>query len=272
MKKRFIPLITLLIAASLILPAYADLIFEPNNSFYNSHQKECTYINRSFYANGEDGYVDFLSAPNGFILDRFENGTSIHISWQYKNWGCASIGSGKSQTDGWISLDDLILIYDSTSFAQEYENQIVPYNGEFSDFDQKITCINFYEYPGAPEILMTKSLKDNTTSNQIFMNNLTSATQSPISSVFTDESGLTWGYISYWRGYRNIWFCLDDPAGDSFPVRNTAPNLIPPSTPPSVTSEYLPYLLIGTVAVVTATLLILMGIRSKKAKKHIPDS
>jgi len=267
MKKRFLPLAVLFLTVCLLSTACADVLFTPDDLFYKTHSEQCTYVGRSFYLNGKDGYVDFRSAPDSIVLDRLENGTAIHVYWQYENWGSTTIGSGKSQTDGWICLDDLVLKYDHISFEEEYGDKIKPYSGEFSDFDQKIPCINFYAYPGAPEIRMTESLKDNTSFSQDFMNALTSTTQSAISSVFIDESGLTWGYIGYWRGYRNIWFCLDNPAGDSFPLRVATPDLVPSSAPPSTLTGYLPYLLIGAVAVVTATLLVFMGIRSKKAKK-----
>ena len=268
MKKRFLLLSTLLLIFCLISTASADAIFEPNNSFYSAHQEECTYLNRSFYANGKDGYVDFKSSPNGVITQRFENGTILHVDWQYENWGSVSIRAGKTQTDGWVCLDDLSLVYDYISFQEEYGDQIKPYRGEFAGFDKKITCINFFSYPGAPEVRLTKSLKDNTSSNQDFMNALTSTEKTPISSVFTDESGLTWGCISYWRGYRNIWFCLDNPEGSDFPVRDTnQQELIPPSAPPSILSNYLPYLLVGGLVITTAILLFFMGRRIKTTEK-----
>jgi len=270
-KKRFLPLIVLLLTACLLSPAYADVIFEPNNSFFNLHREECTYLNRSFFANGKDGYVNFHSSPNGLISGHFENGTVLHVDWQYQNWGTVSVRTNNSWKDNWVCLDDLSLMYDHISFAEEYKEQIRPYQDEFSDFSRPIESLSFFSYPGAPTPEVTIDL----TKNQSILSCLVGTTETPsyISSLFVDESGLSWGYITYIQGIRNVWFCLDHPDKDTFPIRETGqPELIPPADPPSILSEYLPYLLVGGIVFVTASLLILFHIRSRKKKSGLPHS
>ena len=42
--------------------ALADVIYQPDDDFYNSHAGDCEYLNRDYYANGESGYM----APNQY--------------------------------------------------------------------------------------------------------------------------------------------------------------------------------------------------------------
>ena len=78
-----------------------------------------------------------------------------------------------------------------------------------------------------------------------------------ISRIFVDEAGRTWGFVSYMYGRLNAWFCLDDPEGEDFPVRDVAaPELIPASPPVLPAAAYTPYLLVAAVVIVTAGLLL----------------
>ena len=42
---------------ALYAPARADVLWEPNNSFYERHRDQCEYIGRQFYANGDQGFI-----------------------------------------------------------------------------------------------------------------------------------------------------------------------------------------------------------------------
>lgn len=58
--KKFLSLACALAALlALAAPARADLLWEPDNRFYRDHP--CTYVDRSFYANGPDGFVTLWS-------------------------------------------------------------------------------------------------------------------------------------------------------------------------------------------------------------------
>ena len=65
MKRKLTALLTaLMLLALMVTPAFADLIIEPNNSFYERHRDECVYHDRGYIANGEKGYVTVLTAPD----------------------------------------------------------------------------------------------------------------------------------------------------------------------------------------------------------------
>ena len=264
MKRMFCLLLALLTLSALTAPAYADVMWEPDNSFYRKHQDECTYIDRSFYANGPKGFVTLYSAPGGGIAaGQYQNGFTLHVYHQYQDWGCVTVFGDEGQTDGWVPLSDLVLVYDYRCFEEEYADRIAPYSGQFADYAGDAEAVNFYEYPGAPEIRQSWE----TGGQWHVLENLTGTADSPsyISSVFVDEDGRTWGYVSYMYGHLNSWFCLDQPDGTDFPVREVrSPDLIPAQTPVLPATGYVPYLLVAAAVLATAGLLAFFYGKKKK--------
>ena len=58
MKHLFSSFLTLVMLLALSAPAYADVMWEPNsNYFYDTHQDQCEYENRGYYANGREGFI-----------------------------------------------------------------------------------------------------------------------------------------------------------------------------------------------------------------------
>lgn len=257
--KRFLTcLLALSALCVLTVPAHADILWEPNgNQFFEQHRKDCSYEGRGYYANGPEGFVTLWNAPNGnVVLSQYENGTKLRVYYIYRNWGLICIWEDGTETSGWTSLADLSLAYDHISFAEEYAGQIRDYGGEFADYSGQAACVNFYEYPGAPEIKSTEEPKPAYLND--YIDHLTGAADgnSAIQSVFTDEEGLVWGYVNYLYGPVEGWFCLDRPDGTDFPQRQIAEDtLTPPQTPVLPTVSYTPYILVGGLVAVTAALL-----------------
>ena len=267
MKRLFVFLLTLLTLLALAAPAYADIMWEPdNNSFYDRHRNQCEYENRTYYANGKDGFVTLLDAPNGsMVRAQFENGEKLRIYFIYNgSYGLAAFWTDGEETSGWVPMSDLELVYDYISFAEEYADRITAYNGEFADYDGTAEAVNFYSYPGAENIRQTWE----TSGQWNVLENLTGKTDghSYISSIFTDEDGRTWGYVNYMYGHLNSWFCLEEPDGEEFPVRTVPdPGLTPAQTPKLPAAGYTPYILVAAVVIVTAGLLVFFY--GKKRKK-----
>ena len=164
---------------------------------------------------------------------------------------CGSTGS--IRTGAAFQLE---LIYDHISFEEAYGGQFRAYSGEFADYSGAAQGIAFWEYPGAPEPNLVWD----------YDSDILSGLREPnsFSAVFTDETGLDWGYVPYLYGHRNFWICLDDPAETDFSVREIPqPELIPaqPPAPPPVSP--LPAALVGAVVLVTAGLLFLLS-RTRK--------
>lgn len=265
MKRLFCLTLALAIAMALTTPAFADVMWEPdNNSFYDQHRDQCEYENRSYYANGREGFVTLLDAPGGsMVRAQFENGEKLRIYFIYNgSCGLAAYWMDGRETSGWVPMSELELVYDYICFEEEYADRIKPYNGEFADYDGDAKRIPIYAYPGAPEPWET--IKADTMD---VMDNLTGrGGNSYISKIFVDEDGRTWGYVGYMYGIRNFWFCLDEPDGTDFPVRDVSvPNLTPAQTPVLPTQSYVPYILVAAVVAGTGGLLAFFY--GKKRKK-----
>ena len=258
MKRLFAILLALLTLLALSAPAYADIMWEPsNNSFYDRHRPQCEYENRTYYANGEQGFVTLLDAPSGsMVRAQFENGEKLHIYFIYDgSYGLAAYWTDGKETSGWVSMSDLELVYDFLSFEEEYADKIAESNGEFADYDGNAEVVNFYAYPGAEGIRQSWE----TSGQWHVLENLTGTPKSPsyISSIFVDEDGRTWGYVNYMYGHLNSWFCLDEPDGTDFPVRDvSAPGLTLAQTPVLPATAYVPYILVAAAVIVTAGLLV----------------
>lgn len=267
--------LTLTLLLALAAPARADMLWEPDNRFYEKHYGECDYLGRQYYANGPEGYITLWDAPNGSsVAAQYENGETLWVYWLYDGWGCISRWEDGEERTGWVEMDHLALVYDYISFAEEYGDRICAYNGEFANYDGDAPGVAFYEYPGAASVKSYWAFSD----QWAIKDNLTGS-DGYIQSVFVDENGLTWGFVGYMYGRVNGWFCLDDPAGDGdpdsraegtasvFPQREVAaPELIPAQEPQLPARGYLPYALVGGVVVVTAGLLVLLARSKKKAE------
>lgn len=176
-------------------PAKADVIWEPEDSFYQKHASECTYVNRVFTANGPDGVVLVYHSPElPIVVEKWENGSRECISFTYKD----SDGIVWGYCRGWMPMEYMEVVYDSISFAEEYADQITKENGEL---DSKYLGkeIYYWGYPGAENGYALTVGSEYTPG---------------YSGVFTDEEGNIWGNVGYYFGRKNFWVCIDKPEAD----------------------------------------------------------
>lgn len=187
------------------LLVHADIIWEPDDNFYNQNASECTYVNRVYTANGPDGIVIVYKSPESpQVVTQIDNGTQIYISYTYQApdgivWGIYEdfVGGITRWITGWIPMDYMALVYDSISFAEEFDADIVAQDGGLDDayLGQEIYL---WKYPGSTEQHLMPS-EDYLPS---------------YSSVFVDEEGRSWGNVGYYFGMKNTWVCIDQPTAD----------------------------------------------------------
>ena len=164
-----------------VLPVSADIIWEPEDMFYNDHASECTYVNRAFTANGPDGIVIVYKNPESpQKVTQLENGTVIYISYTYQDsdgilWGIYENTNAKKT--GWMPMEYMEIVYDSISFAEEFQEEIV--GSVEQDLDSQ------------------------------YLGHLPT-----YSHVFQDEEGRFWGNVNYYYGMKNKWVCIDQPTAD----------------------------------------------------------
>lgn len=197
MKKRCFLLAVMVCCILWTLTVKADVLIEPIDSFYEEHSSECTYVGRSFIANGPDGKVIVYKSPQlPEVVDTWENGREVYIQFSYEDkdgvlWGIYEDYAG---TTGWMPMDYMALIYDSISFQEEYEDQIRDEIGSLDEIYQDEELM-FWKYPGSEEyqsIQASDYLPD-------------------YRWVYEDENGKLWGQVGYYFGIREVWLYLEDP-------------------------------------------------------------
>ncbi len=181
---------------------HADVIWEPQNSFYEKHREECEIVGREYVANGPDGKVIVYKSPeNALEVGTFENGESTWITWIYKDsdgilWGCPN-----KMENGWLPMDYMQVVYDYISFEEEYGSQFMEESGSVDEFyiDKSVY---FWKYPGSENYEKMDLDPEWTTWMPEYH------------KTYVDEAGRKWGFCGYYYGTRNFWVCLDEPDAD----------------------------------------------------------
>lgn len=250
MKRTISLLLALIFVLALAPDVRADVIFEPQDSFYWEHRGECQYLSRTYYADGPDKVaVVYRSPESSAVVERMKNGDELWISYTYEDKNGISWGYCENYEEdwaGWVPMDYLLLKYDFICFQEEFGDRIttpVEYGVLSAEGE-----VYLWNYPGSEDSMIYTVDRE----------------YPPVyEAVFTDDAGRNWGYIGYDRGIRNIWVCLDDPTADyrtlyaenapqqvTHPVKeqSTAPIEIKPAGPG-----------MGTILSVVCVLAILSG-------------
>lgn len=250
MKRKILTLFLAALAVlSLTLPASADSIWEPDDSFYRSHMGACTYVGREYELAGYDGKVTVFTAPGGMSKHSLDNGlrVTIQFTWEGKGttWGYL-IRWDDDRPAGWVPMDDVSLVYDSKQFMEDHAGEIEETQPVPVDFHEAV----LYSYPNGPAGSTLKEDPDYMTFSETF------------TQVYTDGAGLRWGYVGYYMGRLENWICLDDPMNQGLdteimPVAPSAAQLRGSATvtagPPAL---LIAAVLVAAVAAVTAFLLL----------------
>jgi len=212
LKRALMIVLTLALVCSLMIPVvFADLIWEPyDNSFYTKHSDECTFHNRMYLANAEEGGVRVYDAPNGNKeVGTVQNGVRMNIYYIWNgDWGYTP-GWGEDLPEGWVKMDGMSLIYDDKSFEEEYGALFYQDEAEVQAFRDALTeedILQVYSYPGSGEVEST-----------IPVNWLDNPETIGFTRLYKDEAGLVWGYLGYLMGPRT-WVCLSDPTNAELPM------------------------------------------------------
>lgn len=225
MKKRCFIFLLLAVSFMLMFPlaAHADVLIEPNNDFYTRHSGECVSLNRSFYVNGESGFVSFKKQPgSNDETARLENGDVINIMFTYSHnseaWGVAEIYNTEDEPNGWVPMNQLLLKYDYISFAEDYQSEFYSYTGGY-DMLYEARDIVLWTWPGSGETawILENQWRNSEADANFFM----------ASHAYMDEEGREWGFFGYIYGSKNSWICLSDPT-------NTDISAFNPATPPEL--------------------------------------
>ena len=200
MERTICLLLVLLLLAALAPAVSADVIFEPEDSFYWEHRGECQYHQRTYYADGPDNVaVVYRSPESAAVAERVKNGLELWISYTYRDENGISWGYTENYEEdwsGWVPMDYLLLKYDFICFQEEFGARIEEGSGTLEASGGEI---RFWSYPGSEDATAIAVEPDYLPEYE---------------DVFTDDAGRQWGYIGYHMGIRNVWVCLDAPTAD----------------------------------------------------------
>jgi hypothetical protein len=228
MKKLFVLMTLLVLVLTLPLSVSADIIYTPRDDFFEEHQWECDYVDRSYTVDGPDGELTVYKSPEDCLIQgKIPNGEKIYISHTYRSsdgidWGYVDLW--KKDISGWLPMPYVVPIYNGTDFWNEFEDRLEQESGIVPSFgDQEVF---FWEYPGS-ESYSTDTVGDDPRFAPDYH------------YIFVDDAGQKWGKIGYYHGIHSSWVCLDNPTADYDTLyANHAPQQVgQPDTQPEPETE-----------------------------------
>ena len=211
MKKLFC---ILMVMALLVTTAAADVIWEPEDRFFEQHRSECVREDRSYYAAG-DAAVAVYNKPGGRAVGEIPAGSAVNIShiWTSSNGDAWGLVDARDQSF-WVPMTDAMqLVYDVRSFTKQFSSQFRDYDGSFEELctSEDIPVV-FYSFPGSGFVVARFDHLEQSYS-----------ALSP-DKVWTDSEGRVWGQIGYYMAARG-WVCLSDPSNEEIPAAEYAMNV-----------------------------------------------
>ncbi len=222
--KRFATLLLILVLClSLGMSALADVIYEPEDDFFEKHRDECFYENRVYMAWGEAGHAAVMKNPkSNKVMEELPNGTEVYVGWIWGKEGGWALLEGR----GWVRMDELSVKYDSISFEEEHGAEfVILEEPEFIDLTG-CECLQLWRYPGDTEPFATLSW----TGEDAWFSE--PPKDLSFNTIYESPSGgHRWGYVHYFYGYRNCWVCLTAPDAAWFCGSSELSEEQPPNTP-----------------------------------------
>ena len=205
MKKLVSLAFSLLLMTLCILPAAADILWEPyeNDYYMNRGYENFTGIARNYYV--PDGMtVNLYESPKGGkLIKTLEAGARVYVGFSEtidgEVWG-VGYPLDDWETEGWFRLGRLQLEYDHSAFMEEFSDQIEATSGSINA-TLLTDPVPTWTYPGSGVIDIT--LDCNWKEVQFNDGKL------EYRQLYTDPEGGQWGYVGYFMGHCG-WIYLDD--------------------------------------------------------------
>lgn len=201
-------LFALTLVTALTVPALADVIWEPENSFFKAHQAECDYIYDHQYEAQTNAKV-CADPEKQTAVGTVPVGDTRGVQWIWTDaageaWGFSN------RDEGWLRLSDFRRLYTESVFFAERAGELADESGALPFSAER--AFWSYTFPGS-----------GTTTGVRFGGRDSIGVDDPnfrYDKTYTDEAGRRWGMASY-SGRYHFWVCLSDPYDDALP--RTAP-------------------------------------------------
>jgi hypothetical protein len=162
---------------------------------------------------------------------------------------------------GWVNLGQMLVMYDTIAFAEEYQAELYSYDGDYKAIEETRSAV-VWPWPGADYYLWTVEDMD----TEYFR----------VSFAWKDMDGREWGYVPYIYGSTDVWICLSDPLNHDIPAFNLGPGPIPWVSETEHTDikksedSKLLIIIVIVAAVVVGTLLLIKVLWKKPGKNKLP--
>ena len=199
--------LALLLVFNLIIPAYADILYIPEDPFLEEYLNESQRMDRSFQALTE--VTVYESPESDKKMGTLAKDEPIFIYYvftdaQGNQWGYCERYETETYTlefSGWLPMAYMELVYDYISFNEDYSDTFLQQTGQLGD-EYASETVWFWNYPGSE-------------TGETFDMAAWAADYLPeYDTVYQDGEGRSWAYVGYYYGRRHFWICLDDPTSD----------------------------------------------------------
>lgn len=173
----------------------ADVILPPSINYDRNHSDICTPVNRTDTVKGN---TNFYISPSGRgVAAVVKNSCRVRLVSKFTDqtgtiWYKAVLSDGRS---GWVTANRLNSVYDSNSFIQAHTSEINSNEAAMPAEPHK--AIIFWSYPNSGRIA---GKADGDSEHGLVC-----------AKTWNDPKGRRWGYVTYYRGIRGCWVCMDDP-------------------------------------------------------------
>lgn len=279
MKKLTTLLLSLLLVFSMTVSAAADLLWEPEDSYYH---KQTDYPRSSLYCvyyvpEGLTCTV-YRSPADPTVLAILEPGTEIYVGFSLtidgEEWGVGAVHG--SDVEGCFRLGRLQREYDHETFRQDHLEQIREDDSIVLHADDLEEAALLWSYPGSGQ------KKGSITKDSLLYEQSGQYNEGfvPFQYFYEDSDGGVWGYVPYFYALKG-WIYLDDPENPEPPLfpkehPNTVTDTVPTEEPPKTTIlTELPdrsavYLIVGLVTAVVVVTGIIIIVLKRKNKEKLP--
>ncbi len=228
----------MILCLALLIPvlSLADAAWEPQNDFFFKHVQECTYEYRTYYIKET---VDVCDEPGGtpvYQLTPDEKEVFVYFSYtdeDGKRWAATDKRfEEEGWQSGWASMDKLELKYDSRSFREDHQAELVlPPEDEYVLPDltmEEADKVVAWTYPNSGEYMD-------------IIQNVTPDYPLEFAALYTDTLGRDWAMCDYYDEMSGFWVFMEDPQSEDVPLApaTPAPTPVTEATPEAVveTSE-----------------------------------
>ena len=222
----------------------ADIIFMPQNDFFEDHKNECVPVERTFYFPGGISLRQEPGSKNKVKLEahhaKLLTSKKIYVNYAYTHkgeiWGFIEHVEHGLGFSGWVLMDKALLVYDEISFMKDNKASFYNYPGGNQAIKEKLasaSSIIVWKWP-----LGEKSISYESTENYGQWKEVTRTIDNKykyydnlfvsyfLTDAYNDGQGREWIRIIDYSSFSNrysYWICVSDPETENIPTSIPSP-------------------------------------------------